>query len=230
MRRSLLREWPSPGLVVAIVALVAAMSGTAVGAGLEGTGLIAPDDFQKGANTRSKFRRNSVSFSRLSPRVRSLIRRGLTEPGGGGGGAPPPPTGNVPPTPPGTTGKILFAAKAGTPVQDVFVGGGVILRAACESSGQMTVTMSSYSDNTVVHVREGVAPPGERYDENDDFDVNESSGFEPFSENAQTDYTAAKGGSTEVANVSYLAEDSTFGDKPLGGLVDCLLAGHGVVR
>jgi hypothetical protein len=80
MRRFLPRGRPSPALIVAMVALIAATSGTAVAAGLPGRGRVATDDIRRGAVTRAKIRRNAINYTRLSRTVRALIQRGLREP------------------------------------------------------------------------------------------------------------------------------------------------------
>jgi hypothetical protein len=76
--------------------------------------------------------------------------------------------------PPGASGpgaqKVNFDVPANTPVATVLTYGGLILRAACSSGGDMTVAARSTLDNARVHVA-GVADTGAFYREDDDLDA-----------------------------------------------------------
>ena len=102
--------------------------------------------------------------------------RGLTGPQGPAG--PPGAQGAAGPQgapgPPGTAGpgaaKLNFDAPANTPVTTILTYGGLILRAACSSAGDTTITARSTLDNARIHVA-AVDDTGAVYREDDDLDA-----------------------------------------------------------
>jgi hypothetical protein len=79
--------------------------------------------------------------------------------------------------PPGATGvagpgaaKLGFDAPANTPTGTILTFGGLILRAACSSAGDMTVNARSTLDNARLHMA-GVDDTGAFYREDDDLDA-----------------------------------------------------------
>jgi hypothetical protein len=162
--------------------------------------------------------------------------RGLTGPKGPAGPkgptgpqgpqGPPGPQGSA--GPPGTAGpgasKINYDAPANTPVATILTLGGLVLRAACSSSGDMTITAKSTLDNARVHVA-SVARGGAFYREDDDLDA--SSDFDVMSANdddvaGTIVYRSPTGSSTVSAN--FLAEEFS-----LAGASRCQFAGTVVV-
>jgi len=98
--------------------------------------------------------------------------RGLAGPQGPAG-----PTGAQGPAgPPGVAGpgaaKINFDAPANTAVTTILTYGGLILRAACSSAGDTTVTARSTLDNARIHVA-AVDDTGAVYREDDDLDASD---------------------------------------------------------
>jgi hypothetical protein len=150
MRRFIPRRWPSPGLVVAIVALVAASGGTAVAAGLAGTGVVATDDFKARSVTTSKFRNGAASSGKLSPGLRALLQNALSfpipgtiPPGGGGGGGVGGGGGGA------GTGAVHFALfqSSGQGVQSVFSRGGLTMNMSCGAADAIDVEVRTSSDH-----------------------------------------------------------------------------------
>lgn len=153
--------------------------------------------------------------------------RGLTGPKGPAGpSGPPGPQG--PAGPPGASGpgasKINFDVPANTPVATILTFGGLILRAACSSAGDMTITAKSTLDNARAHVA-GVADTGAFYREDDDLDA--SSNFDVLSTNdddvAGTIVYRSPTGSSTVS-VSFLAEEFS-----IASVHRCQFAGSAVV-
>jgi hypothetical protein len=98
--------------------------------------------------------------------------RGLTGPQGPAG----PPGAQGPAGPPGAAGpgaaKVNFDAPANTPVTTILTYGGLILRAACSSAGDTTITARSTLDNARIHVA-AVDDTAAVYREDDDLDASD---------------------------------------------------------
>lgn len=130
--------------------------------------------------------------------------------------------------PPGAAGpgaaKLSHDVPANTPAATVLTFGGLILRAACSSAGDMTVTARSTLDNARVHVA-GVDDTEAFYREDDDLDA--SSDYDVLGANdddvAGTIVFRTPTG-TSVVTVAFLAEEYS-----LGGTGRCQFAGTGVV-
>lgn len=120
--------------------------------------------------------------------------------------------------------KLSYDVPANTPAATVLTFGGLILRAACSSAGDMTVTARSTLDNARVHVA-GVDDTEAFYREDDDLDA--SSDYDALGANdddvAGTIVFRTPTG-TSVVTVSFLAEEYS-----LGGTGRCQFAGTGVV-
>ena len=120
--------------------------------------------------------------------------------------------------------KLSHDVPANTPAATVLTFGGLILRAACSSAGDMTVTARSTLDNARVHVA-GVDDTEAFYREDDDLDA--SSDYDVLGANdddvAGTIVFRTPTG-TAVVTVSFLAEEYS-----LGGTGRCQFAGTGVV-
>ena len=153
--------------------------------------------------------------------------RGLTGPPGPAG-----PQGTAGPAgavgPPGAAGpaaaKISHDVPANTPVATVLTFGGLILRAACSSTGDMKITARSTLDNARLHIG-GVADTGAFYREDDDLDA--SSDYDVLGSDdddvaGTIVYRSPTG--TSVVTVSFLAEEYS-----LAGTGRCQFAGTGVV-
>jgi hypothetical protein len=153
--------------------------------------------------------------------------RGLTGPQGPVG--PQGPAGlSGPAGPPGAAGpraaKISHDVPANTPVATVLTFGGLILRAACSSTGDMKITARSTLDNARLHVA-GADDAGSFYREDDDLDA--SSDYDVLGSNdddvaGAIVYRSPTGSS--VVTVSFLAEEYS-----LAGTGRCQFAGAGVV-
>jgi hypothetical protein len=120
--------------------------------------------------------------------------------------------------------KLSHDVPANTPAATALTFGGLILRAACSSAGDMTVTARSTLDNARIHVA-GVDDTEAFYREDDDLDA--SSDYDVLG--ASDDdvagtivYRTPTG--TAVVTVSFMAEEYS-----LGGTGRCQFAGTGVV-
>ena len=156
--------------------------------------------------------------------------RGLTGPEGpvGPQGAAGPSGPAGPAGPPGAAGpgaaKVSRDVPANTPVATVLTFGGLILRAACSSTGDMKITARSTLDNARLHLA-GVDDAGSFYREDDDLDA--SSDYDVLGSNdddvaGSIVYRSPTGSS--VVTVSFLAEEYS-----LAGTGRCQFAGTGVV-
>lgn len=130
--------------------------------------------------------------------------------------------------PPGASGpgaaKVNFDVPANTPVATVLTYGGLILRAACSSSGDMSVTARSTLDNARVHVA-GVSDTGAFYREDDDLDASSDSDVVGTNDDDSAGtivYRSPTGSST--VSVSFLAEEYS-----IAGVNRCQLAATAVV-
>jgi hypothetical protein len=113
---------------------------------------------------------------------------------------------------------------ANTPATTVLTFGGLILRAACSSAGDMSVTARSTLDNARLHVA-GIDDTEAFYREDDDLDA--SSDFDVLGANdddvaGTIVYRSPTG--TSVVTVSFLAEEYS-----LAGTGRCQFAGAGVI-
>jgi hypothetical protein len=133
-----------------------------------------------------------------------------------------------PPGPPGTAGpgaaKLNFDVPANTPVATILTLGGLILRGACSSAGDTTITARSTLDNGRIHVA-AVDDTAAVYREDDDLDG--SDGFDILGTNdddvaGTIAYRTPTGSST--VTVAFLNEEFT-----LAGTSRCQFAGTAVV-
>jgi hypothetical protein len=158
--------------------------------------------------------------------------RGLTGPHGPAGQqGPAGPQGVAGPQgpagPPGPTGpgaaKLNFDVPANTPVATILTTGGLILRAACSSSGDMTISARSTLDNARVHVA-AVDDTAAVYREDDDLDASSDYDLLGASDDdvAGTIVYRSPTGSTTTA-VSFLAEEYS-----IAGVSRCEFAGSAV--
>ena len=140
-----------------------------------------------------------------------------------GSAGPQGPAGAPGPAGPGAA-RLSHDVPANTPAATVLTFGGLILRAACSSAGDMTVTARSTLDNGRVHVA-GVDDTEAFYREDDDLDA--SSDYDVLGANdddvAGTIVFRTPTG-TSVVTVSFLAEEYS-----LAGTGRCQFAGTGVV-
>ena len=153
--------------------------------------------------------------------------RGLTGPPGSvGPQGPAGPSG--PAGPPGAAGpgaaKVSHDVPVNTPVATVLTFGGLILRAACSSAGDLKITARSTLDNARLHIA-GVDDTGSFYREDDDLDA--SSDYDVLGSNdddvaGSIVYRSPTGSS--VVTVSFMAEEYS-----LAGTGRCQFAGTGVV-
>jgi hypothetical protein len=130
--------------------------------------------------------------------------------------------------PPGTAGpgasRLNFDAPANTPAATILTLGGLILRGACSSAGDTTITARSTLDNGRIHVAavddtEAVYREDDDLDGGDDFDV---LGTHDDDVAGTIVYRTPTGSST--VTVAFLNEEFT-----LGGTSRCQFAGTAVV-
>jgi hypothetical protein len=133
-----------------------------------------------------------------------------------------------PPGPPGTAGpgaaKLNLDVPANTPVATILTLGGLILRGACSSAGDTTITARSTLDNGRIHVA-AVDDTAAVYREDDDLDGSEN--FDVLGTNdddvaGTIAYRTPTGSST--VTVAFLNEEFT-----LAGTSRCQFAGTAVV-
>jgi hypothetical protein len=132
--------------------------------------------------------------------------------------------------PPGATGpagpgaaKIAFDAAANTPTATIITFGGLILRAACSSAGDMSVSARSTLDNARLHVA-GVDDTGAFYREDDDLDAGSDSdvlGSDDDDVAGTIVYRTPTGSGT--VSVSFLGEEFS-----IAGVARCQFAGTAV--
>jgi hypothetical protein len=177
MRRLLPK--PSPALIVAIVALVAATAGTATA--LPGTGSVTRNDIVTGAANkrvvsfravgRSELRTGTVTFNRLSRGMQNLLIAIASQTGTGVPGAQGAPGS---PGSPGSTSsadevfKLFTLTDSDTSsspyleVANVPPGGSLSIRLECSAAGAGTLQYRSGRDNSIMdHESAGAAPARE---------------------------------------------------------------------
>ena len=132
------------------------------------------------------------------------------------------PAGATGPTGPGAA-KLGFDVPANTPAATILTYGGLILRAACSSAGDMTVSARSTLDNARLHVA-GIDDTAAFYREDDDLDAGSDYDVLGSSDDdvAGTIVYRAPTGTTTVS-VSFLGEEYS-----IAGVSRCQLAGTAV--
>jgi hypothetical protein len=165
--------------------------------------------------------KNAKLPSSVVPTVRGA--RGLPGPQGQVGPAGPHgPQGATGPAGPGAS-KIAFDAPANTPTATILTFGGLILRAACSSAGDMSVSARSTLDNARLHVA-GIDDTGAFYREDDDLDAGSDSdvlGSDDDDVAGTIVYRTPTGGGT--VSVSFLGEEYS-----IAGVARCQFAGTAV--
>jgi len=153
--------------------------------------------------------------------------RGATGPQGPvgpqGPSGPPGPAGAVGPAGPGAA-KLSYDVPSNTPAAPILTFGGLIVRAACSASGDMTVSARSTLDNARLHVA-GIDDTAAFYKEDDDLDA--SADFDVLGASdddvAGTIVFRAPTGASTVS-VSFMAEEYS-----IAGVSRCQFAGTAVV-
>ncbi|MEK6276370.1 MAG: hypothetical protein AABM30_13720 [Actinomycetota bacterium] len=149
---------------------------------------------------------------------------GLQGPAGPSGPTGPSgPAGVTGPAGPGAA-RVNNDVPANTPVATVLTYGGLILRAACSSAGDMTITARSTLDNARLHVA-AISDTSSFYREADDLDASDDYdilGTDDDDVAGTAVYRSPTG--TSVVSVSFLAEEYT-----LAGTGRCQFAATGVV-
>jgi hypothetical protein len=144
-------------------------------------------------------------------------------PGPAGAQGPAGATGPVGPPGPGAA-KLGYDVPANTPAATILTFGGLILRAACSSAGDMTVSARSTLDNARLHVA-AIDDTAAFYREDDDLDASSDYDVLGGSDDdvAGTAVYRAPTGTTTVS-VSFLAEEYS-----IAGVSRCQFAGTAVV-
>jgi len=165
--------------------------------------------------------KNAKLPSSVVPTARGA--RGLPGPQGQVGPAGPQgPQGATGPAGPGAS-KIAFDAPANTPMATILTFGGLILRAACSSAGDMSVDARSRLDNARLHVA-GVDDTSAFYREDDDLDAGSDSdvlGSDDDDVAGTIVYRTPTGSGT--VSVSFLGEEYS-----IAGVARCQFAGTAV--
>jgi len=165
--------------------------------------------------------KNAKLPSSVVPTVRGA--RGLPGPQGQVGPAGPHgPQGATGPAGPGAS-KIAFDSPANTPTARILTFGGLILRAACSSAGDMSVDARSRLDNARLHVA-GVDDTSAFYREDDDLDAGSDSdvlGSDDDDVAGTIVYRTPTGSGT--VSVSFLGEEYS-----IAGVARCQFAGTAV--
>jgi hypothetical protein len=165
--------------------------------------------------------KNAKLPSSVVPTARGA--RGLPGPQGPVGPAGPQGSqGATGPAGPGAS-KIAFDAPANTPTATILTFGGLILRAACSSAGDMSVDARSTLDNARLHVA-GVDDTGAFYREDDDLDAGSDSdvlGSDDDDVAGTIAYRTPTGSGT--VSVSFLGEEYS-----IAGIARCQFAGTAV--
>jgi len=165
--------------------------------------------------------KNAKLPSSVVPTARGA--RGLPGPQGQVGPAGPQgPQGATGPAGPGAS-KIAFDAPANTPMATILTFGGLILRAACSSAGDMSVDARSTLDNARLHVA-GVDDTSAFYREDDDLDAGSDSdvlGSDDDDVAGTIVYRTPTGSGT--VSVSFLGEEYS-----IAGVARCQFAGTAV--
>ena len=165
--------------------------------------------------------KNAKLPSSVVPTARGA--RGLPGPQGPVGPAGPQGSqGATGPAGPGAS-KIAFDAPANTPTATILTFGGLILRAACSSAGDMSVSARSTLDNARLHVA-GVDDTGAFYREDDDLDAGSDSdvlGSDDDDVAGTIVYRTPTGSGT--VSVSFLGEEYS-----IAGVARCQFAGTAV--
>ena len=165
--------------------------------------------------------KNAKLPSSVVPTARGA--RGLPGPQGPVGPAGPEgPEGATGPAGPGAS-KIAYDAPANTPATTILTFGGLILRGACSSAGDMSVSARSTLDNARLHVA-AVDDTGAVYREDDDLDTGSDSDVLGSNDDdvAGTIVYRTPTGSGTVS-VSFLGEEYS-----IAGVARCQFAGTGV--
>jgi len=167
--------------------------------------------------------------AKLPPSVVPTVRGARGAPGAIGPAGPQGPAGAQ--GPPGATGpagpgagKLAYDVPANTPAATILTFGGLILRAACSSAGDSTISARSTLDNARLHVA-AIDDTAAFYREDDDLDA--SSDFDVLGASdddvAGTIVYRSPTGSTTVS-VAFLAEEYS-----IAGVSRCQFAGTAVV-
>ena len=167
--------------------------------------------------------------AKLPPSVVPTVRGARGAPGAIGPAGPQGPAGAQ--GPPGATGpagpgagKLAYDVPANTPAATILTFGGLILRAACSSAGDATISARSTLDNARLHVA-AIDDAAAFYREDDDLDA--SSDFDVLGASdddvAGTIVYRSPTGSTTVS-VAFLAEEYS-----IAGVSRCQFAGTAVV-
>ena len=165
--------------------------------------------------------KNAKLPSSVVPTARGA--RGLPGPQGPVGPAGPEgPEGATGPAGPGAS-KIAYDAPANTPATTILTFGGLILRGACSSAGDMSVSARSTLDNARLHVA-AIDDTGAVYREDDDLDAGSDSDVLGSNDDdvAGTIVYRTPTGSGTVS-VSFLGEEYS-----IAGVARCQFAGTGV--
>lgn len=223
---------PSPSMIIALIALFVALSGTAVAATSLAKNSVGSKQIRKNAVTSSKIKANSVTGSK----VKNGSLTGADINLGSIGTVPSATTAGSAGSVNGVTPtKVNYQSQSGAGATEFFNAGGLKLQGSC-TAGQLSVIANPTTDNGMIHVANAnlssqTSPDGNKifYEEDDNFDTtdnfdalpdgNAAAGTGKDSVQGTLTYAAAGG---SVVTITFLAESDV---NLLGGSNDCFMIG-----
>ena len=209
------RGKPSPAMLVAIVALVAALAGTAIG-GVAITALNKQEKRQvkriakkqaktqgKKSNQKAKAAQASADAAQSSADTAgSSANQALSQ-----------------------QETFSYAADATATTTTLFEGGGLRIEGRCPGA-DVEVDARSLADNSIIHLATNVDVPDAYYDEDDDFDTDDIEPLDVFdyADGVQGTFTFRNGQDGSIVTATYLLEEGAGADCVAYGNLEIMVA------
>jgi hypothetical protein len=209
------RGKPSPAMLVAIVALVAALAGTAIG-GVAITALNKQEKRQvkriakkqaktqgKKSNQKAKAAQASADAAQSSADTAgSSANQALSQ-----------------------QETFSYAADATATTTTLFEGGGLRIEGRCPGA-DVEVDARSLADNSIIHLATNVDVPDAYYDEDDDFDTDDIEPLDVFdyADGVQGTFTFRNGQDGTIVTATYLLEEGAGADCVAYGNLEIMVA------
>ena len=209
------RGKPSPAMLVAIVALVAALAGTAIG-GVAITALNKQEKRQvkriakkeaktqgKKSNQKAKAAQASADAAQSSADTAgSSANQALSQ-----------------------QETFSYAAEATATTTTLFEGGGLRIEGRCPGA-DVEVDARSLADNSIIHLATNVDVPDAYYDEDDDFDTDDIEPLDVFdyADGVQGTFTFRNGQDGTIVTATYLLEEGAGADCVAYGNLEIMVA------
>ena len=209
------RGKPSPAMLVAIVALVAALAGTAIG-GVAITALNKQEKRQvkriakkeaktqgKKSNQKAKAAQASADAAQSSADTAgSSANQALSR-----------------------QETFSYAADATATTTTLFEGGGLRIEGRCPGA-DVEVDARSLADNSIIHLATNVDVPDAYYDEDDDFDTDDIEPLDVFdyADGVQGTFTFRNGQDGTIVTATYLLEEGAGADCVAYGNLEIMVA------